>query len=58
MSLASLLTAAIHGFAAPLLWIIGLVLIVAGVISLVRRGILLGVILIVIGIVIGGLHLL
>jgi hypothetical protein len=57
--LATLTTlATIHGFAAPLLWIIGLVLIIAGIISLVRRSLVLGIVLIVIGIIIGGLNIL
>lgn len=50
--------AAIHGAAAPVLWVIGLVLIVAGIISVVRRSLVLGVVLIVIGILIGGLNIL
>ena len=39
-------------------WIIGLVLIVAGVISMVRRGIVLGIVLVILGIILGGLQLL
>lgn len=60
MTLAALLplTAAVHGISAPLLWIIGLVLIVAGAIGLFRGSLILGIILIVIGIVIGGLNVL
>ncbi|MGD0439424.1 MAG: hypothetical protein ABSB52_02245 [Acidimicrobiales bacterium] len=46
------------GAAVPLIWIVGLVLIVAGVVSMVRRGILLGVVLVVLGIILGGLQLL
>jgi hypothetical protein len=52
------LTAAIHGVAVPLLWIVGIVLIVAGVIGLFRGSLLFGIVLIVIGIVIGGLNIL
>jgi len=52
------LTAAIHGVAVPLLWIIGIVLIVGGVIGLFRGSVLLGIILIVLGIVLGGLNVL
>jgi hypothetical protein len=60
MSLAALLplTAAIHGTAAPLLWIVGIVLIIAGVIGLIRGSLLLGVVFIIIGIVLGGLNIL
>ncbi len=50
------LAAVAHGAAVPLLWIIGLVLIVAGVISLFRGGVLAGVILIILGIMLGGLN--
>jgi hypothetical protein len=50
--------AAIHGAAAPVLWIIGFVLIVAGVIGLVRGSLVLGIVLIVLGIIIGGLNIL
>lgn len=48
--------ASIHGAAAPLLWVIGLVLIVAGVIGLFRGSLIFGIILIIIGILIGGLN--
>jgi hypothetical protein len=60
MSLATLvpLTAAIHGTAAPILWILGIVLIVAGVIGMVRGSLLVGVLFIIIGIVLGGLNIL
>ena len=40
----------------PLLWIIGVVLIVGGAISLFRGRILTGIILIIIGILLGGLN--
>ena len=53
---APLLTAVVHGAAVPLLWVIGILLIVAGVVALVRRSLLLGVVLIVIGIFLGGLN--
>lgn len=46
-----------HGAAVPIIWVVGLVLIVAGVISMVRRGILLGVVLVILGIILGGLQL-
>lgn len=47
-----------HGAAVPVIWIVGLILIIAGVVTMVRRGIVLGVILVVLGIVLGGLQLL
>jgi hypothetical protein len=60
MSLAMLLplTAAIHGAAVPLLWIVGIVLIVAGVVGLFRGSLIVGVVLIVLGVVLGGLNIL
>ena len=45
-----------HGAAVPILWIIGLVLIIGGVVSLLRGGLLLGIVLIIVGIVLGGLN--
>ena len=47
-----------HGAAVPVIWIVGLILIVAGVISMIRRGVLLGVVLVIIGVVLGGLQVL
>ncbi|MGA3215289.1 MAG: hypothetical protein ABSD97_06320 [Acidimicrobiales bacterium] len=47
-----------HGAAVPVIWIVGLILIIAGVVTMVRRGIVLGAILVVLGIVLGGLQLL
>jgi hypothetical protein len=47
-----------HGAAVPIIWVVGLILIVAGVVTMVRRGILLGAILVVLGIILGGLQLL
>ena len=41
----------------PVLWAVGIVLIIAGAISLFRRSMLLGVILIIIGILLGGLNI-
>ena len=53
----SLLSAITHnGVAVPLLWIVGAVLVIAGVISLVRGSILGGILLIIVGIVLGGLN--
>jgi len=45
-----------HGVAISLLWIIGVVLIIAGVISLIRGGVLAGIVLIILGILLGGLN--
>ena len=56
MLVAPLLAAVVHGGAVPLLWVIGIILIVAGVVALVRRSLILGVVLIVIGIFLGGLN--
>jgi hypothetical protein len=52
------LAAVAHGVAIPLLWIIGVVLIVAGIISLLRGGVLAGIVLIIVGILLGGLNVL
>ena len=59
MGAATTLAALFHGGAAvPIIWIIGLVLIIAGLISMVRRGIVLGIVLVILGIILGGLQLL
>jgi hypothetical protein len=42
----------------PLIWVVGIILIVAGVLALFRRSLLAGVVLIVIGIFLGGLNVL
>lgn len=55
---AQILAVLFRGGTAPVVWIIGLVLIIAGVVAMVRRGILLGVVLVVLGIILGGLQLL
>ena len=54
----SLLAAVVHGAAVPLVWIIGLILIIAGVVALVRGSLLAGIVLMVIGVVLGGLNVL
>ena len=51
-----LLASIIHGTATPILWVIGIVLIVVGAVAIFRRSLLLGVVLVVIGIVLGGLN--
>ena len=53
---ASLLASVFSGGAVPIVWVIGIVLIVAGVVALFRSSLLLGVVLIVIGIFLGGLN--
>jgi hypothetical protein len=44
------------GGAVPIVWIIGIILIVVGVVALFRRSLLMGVVLIVIGVLLGGLN--
>ena len=56
MVTAPLLASIIHGTATPILWVIGIILIVVGAIAIFRRSLLLGVVLVVIGIVLGGLN--
>ena len=53
---ASLLASVFSGGAVPIVWIVGIVLIVAGVVALFRSSLLLGVVLIVIGVFLGGLN--
>ena len=47
-----------HGAAVPLIWVVGLVLIAAGIFTMVRRGNILGAVLVILGIILGGLQLL
>jgi hypothetical protein len=56
--LAPLLAAIVHGGATPVVWIIGIILIVVGVLAMLRRSLLMGVVLIVIGVLLGGLNVL
>lgn len=53
---ASLLAAVFSGGAVTIVWIIGIVLIVAGVVALFRSSLILGIVLIVIGVLLGGLN--
>jgi hypothetical protein len=53
---ASLLASVFSGGAVPIVWVIGIVLIVAGVVALFRSSMLLGIVLIVIGVLLGGLN--
>ena len=41
----------------PVLWAVGVVLIIAGVIYMFRRKMLLGIVLLIIGILLGGLNI-
>jgi hypothetical protein len=56
--LAPPLAAIVHGGATPVVWIVGIILIVVGVVAVLRRSLILGVVLIVIGILLGGLNVL
>jgi hypothetical protein len=56
MLVGSLLASVFNGGAVPIVWVIGIVLIVAGVLALFRSSLLLGVVLIVIGVFLGGLN--
>ena len=47
-----------NGAAVPLVWIIGGILLVGGVISMVRGGVILGIVLVIFGVLLGGLQLL
>jgi len=53
---ASLLASVFNGGAVPIVWVIGIILIVAGVVALFRRSMILGIVLIVIGVLLGGLN--
>ncbi len=53
---ANLLAGITHGGVIPLLWVIGVALLIAGVVVLIRGALALGVVLIIIGILLGGLN--
>jgi len=53
---ASLLAAVFSGGAVTIVWIIGIILIIAGVVALFRGSLILGIVLIVIGVLLGGLN--
>ena len=55
---ASLLASIFNGGAVPIVWVIGIILIVVGVVSVFRRSLILGAVLIVIGVLLGGLNVL
>jgi hypothetical protein len=54
---ASLLASVFNGGAVPIVWVIGIVLIIGGAISLFRGSLFLGIVLIVIGVLLGGLNI-
>ena len=56
MIMAPLLASVVHGTAVPILWVVGIILIVAGVVAVFRRSLILGVAMIVVGVVLGGLN--
>jgi hypothetical protein len=45
--------AAVNGGAATLLWILAVVLVIAGIVSLVRGAVMAGIVLIVVGLLVG-----
>ena len=51
MALLSLI--AMSGGAATLLWILAVVLVIAGIVALIRGGVLAGIVLIIVGLLIG-----
>ena len=53
---ASQLAAVFSGNAVTVVWIIGIILIIGGVVTLIRGSVLLGIVLIVIGVLLGGLN--
>ena len=49
----SLLLAKLHGAGVSLLWIIAVVLVIAGIVTLLRGGLLAGIVLIILGFAVG-----
>ena len=56
MLMAPLLASVVHGAAVPILWIVGIIMIGAGVLAIFRSSLFLGVVLIVVGVLLGGLN--
>jgi len=54
--ISSVLAGITHGGVVPLLWIVGVALLIAGVVVLIRGALALGVVLIIVGILLGGLN--
>jgi hypothetical protein len=50
---ASNLVLAVGGAAATILWIIAVILVIAGIVTLIRGGVLMGIVLIIIGLLVG-----
>jgi hypothetical protein len=53
---ASILASVFNGGAVTVVWIIGIISIIAGMVSLFRGSLLMGIVLIVIGVLLGGLN--
>jgi hypothetical protein len=51
--LAMLAAAGLSGGAATLLWILAVILVIAGIVSLVRGAVLAGIVLIIVGLLVG-----
>jgi hypothetical protein len=47
-----------RGGAVPIVWVIGIIAIIAGVVSLFRSSVVMGIVLIVVGVLLGGLNVL
>jgi hypothetical protein len=47
------ITLALTGGAATLLWILAVVLVIAGIVALIRGGVLAGIVLIIVGLLVG-----
>jgi hypothetical protein len=56
--LAPILGVVFRGAAVPVVWIIGVILLIWGVVTLIRGALLVGILLIVVGILLGGLNIL
>jgi hypothetical protein len=50
---ASNMVLALGGAAATILWIIAVILVIAGIVTLIRGGVLMGIVLIIIGLLVG-----
>jgi len=51
--LAMLAAAGLSGGAATLLWILAVILVIAGIVTLIRGGVLAGIVLIIVGLLVG-----
>ena len=54
---AQMMAVGVRGFVVPLVWIVGIALIIAGIVSLVRGSLAGGLLLVVIGVLLGGLNI-